>query len=315
MANELRVHQNFLGGRLTYAIPASATVITDGVSNSTTTITSATAAFTQADVGATITGTDLPAAVYIASVTNSTTAVLSATATGTGSARTWTINRHLTIHSAAFAAMSVIGTTQHMMASLDEDGLASEPEVIMVTKHDSAATWAQITRAQEGSTARAHVIGTDWVHGPLASDAGRSFAKGFRTAAWTITGSVGTPVTIPFDTEVYDSGAIFNPSTGEFTVPSAGFYHVTSRIAVVSPANTERFLYGVYVGGTEVIRGADLTWITGMGGQIDLQVSGDLQLAASDVVTFRVLQVNGTLRALEVGLQRNCSASVRGGVV
>lgn len=177
MANELRTHQNYLGGRRTYTTPATSTVITDGVSNSTTTITSATAAFTAADVGATITGTDLPAGVYIASITNGTTVVLSAAATGTGSARTWTINRHLVFHSAALAAMNVVGTTQHMMVGFDPDGMAGEPEVVMVTKHDSAATWAQIVRAQEGTTARAHTNsggGADWGHGPFASDIPRA---------------------------------------------------------------------------------------------------------------------------------------------
>lgn len=65
--------------------------VTDGVSNTTTTITSATAAFTNADVGASITGTDISAGTTIASVTNSTTAVLSQAATGSHSGDSWTI--------------------------------------------------------------------------------------------------------------------------------------------------------------------------------------------------------------------------------
>lgn len=170
MPNEIRRYQNFLGGRLTHALPLAATVITDGVSNSTTTITSATAAFTAADVGATITGTDLPAAVYIASVTNGTTAILSAAATGTGSGRTWTINRHQTMHSAALDVMSVVNTTNHMIVAIDPDGINGEPEIVKVVKHDSVATWAQITRAQEGTAVRAHLVGMDWVHTLLASD-------------------------------------------------------------------------------------------------------------------------------------------------
>jgi hypothetical protein len=51
----------------------------DGVTNSTTTLTSATMNFTQADVGAYITGTTIPANTYIVSVTNSTTVILSRT--------------------------------------------------------------------------------------------------------------------------------------------------------------------------------------------------------------------------------------------
>jgi len=60
--------------------------VTDGVLNSTTTVTSATAAFTAADVGCYVIGTGIPLGTTIASVTNSTTVVLSvaATATNTG---------------------------------------------------------------------------------------------------------------------------------------------------------------------------------------------------------------------------------------
>lgn len=66
---------------------------TDGVSNGTTTYTSATAAFTSADVGRTITGTNIPSNTTISSVTNATTIVLSAAATGSGTSLSFTLGR------------------------------------------------------------------------------------------------------------------------------------------------------------------------------------------------------------------------------
>jgi len=66
------------------------TTRTNGVANGTTTYTSATAAFTSADVGKRIKGTNIPASTTIASVTNATTVVLSANAT-TGTGLTFTI--------------------------------------------------------------------------------------------------------------------------------------------------------------------------------------------------------------------------------
>jgi hypothetical protein len=59
---------------------------TDGVLNSTTTVTSATASFSTSDVGAAITGTGIPTSTTIVSVTSATSVVLShaATATSTG---------------------------------------------------------------------------------------------------------------------------------------------------------------------------------------------------------------------------------------
>ena len=60
--------------------------VTDGVTNTDTSLTSATAAFTQADKGKLVAGTGIAAGTTIASVTNATTVVLSpaTTATATG---------------------------------------------------------------------------------------------------------------------------------------------------------------------------------------------------------------------------------------
>ncbi len=63
--------------------------VSDGVTNSTTTITSATMAFVAGDVGATITGVGIPAGTTIASVTNATTAIMSAAATATATGVTF----------------------------------------------------------------------------------------------------------------------------------------------------------------------------------------------------------------------------------
>jgi hypothetical protein len=68
---------------------------TDGVSNGTTTYTSATAAFVAGDVGLTITGTDIPAGTTIASRTNATTVELSQAATGSHTGNSFTIVNRL----------------------------------------------------------------------------------------------------------------------------------------------------------------------------------------------------------------------------
>jgi hypothetical protein len=71
--------------------PAS---VANGVTtNTSTTVTSATARFNESDIGITISGTGIPANTTIASVTNSTTAVLSAAATADGTGITFTLGR------------------------------------------------------------------------------------------------------------------------------------------------------------------------------------------------------------------------------
>jgi hypothetical protein len=65
--------------------------VADGVTNSTTLVTSATAAFTAGDVGKPISGTGIPAGATIASVSSATNAILSAAATATATGVTFTI--------------------------------------------------------------------------------------------------------------------------------------------------------------------------------------------------------------------------------
>ena len=66
--------------------------VTDGVTTNTdATVTSATAAFTAADVGASISGTGIPAGTKIASINSATSVELTANATASATGRTFTI--------------------------------------------------------------------------------------------------------------------------------------------------------------------------------------------------------------------------------
>ncbi len=74
-----------------FRLTTASRTVTDGVLNSTTTLTSATANFVSTDVGRLVTATGVTAGTTIASVTNSTTVVLSAAATATASGVSVTI--------------------------------------------------------------------------------------------------------------------------------------------------------------------------------------------------------------------------------
>lgn len=80
-------------GTVTAAQDTSGVTVADGVLNSTTLVTSATAAFTQADVGRTITGTGIPAGTTITAVASATNATMSQAATATASSVSITIGR------------------------------------------------------------------------------------------------------------------------------------------------------------------------------------------------------------------------------
>ncbi len=70
---------------------AQTRTVTDGVTNATTTVTSATAAFTQYDVGARISGGTIPANATILSINSSNSVVISAAASGSASGVTITV--------------------------------------------------------------------------------------------------------------------------------------------------------------------------------------------------------------------------------
>lgn len=71
--------------------------VADGVLNSTTTVTSATAAFVAGDVAGSISGTGIPVGATIVSVTNATTVVISAAATATASGVSITVFKPLSL--------------------------------------------------------------------------------------------------------------------------------------------------------------------------------------------------------------------------
>ena len=79
--------------------------VADGVTASSTSVTSATANFSSTyDVGATIAGTGIPNGATISSVTNSTTVVISSAATATGTGISLTITRTNTLGNSGFQA-------------------------------------------------------------------------------------------------------------------------------------------------------------------------------------------------------------------
>lgn len=75
-----------------------------------------------------------------------------------------------TLNSAAFASLDVVASPNQMAVVLDPEGVNGAPEIVLVTTHTSLATSCTVTRAQEGTTARAHPIGTVWVVAATKAD-------------------------------------------------------------------------------------------------------------------------------------------------
>ena|SRR6266513_983902 len=116
-AAEFDVVVTVAGSTLLVDIYGSATgttrTVTDGVTNTDTSLVSATAAFVAADVGSMVWGAGIAANTHIVSVTNATTVVLSAATTATATGVTVIISQSFKI--------ATIGANGFVM------GLASDP--------------------------------------------------------------------------------------------------------------------------------------------------------------------------------------------
>jgi hypothetical protein len=100
--------------------------------------------------------------------------------------------------SPAFVDMAVIDSSNHMLVMIDPDGRKGAPEVVKVTAHTVASDTVTAERGFIG-VARAHAAGTDWVHGPVASD-----MKTARNTTW-YRNSEAHPLDDEFDDGVLDS--------------------------------------------------------------------------------------------------------------
>lgn len=194
--------QNSIGGKLDVQMPSTSTTITDGATNTNTTINSTAQAQFNAltDIGVPVAGPNIPANTYISGVTSPTQATISNPATGTGTALTFTLYRDQVMQSAALAAVQAVGSgpstptagafATSLEVTLDEDGYPGTPEVVWITYHQAGATWAQVVRGQEGTTESLHTQGADWSHGATVNDFG-----GWE--ATNIVAASGTALTLP----------------------------------------------------------------------------------------------------------------------
>jgi hypothetical protein len=75
-----------------------------------------------------------------------------------------------TLNSAGLVNLAAVSSAEAIII-LDPNRVSGAPEIVVVTAHTAAATSATIQRGQFGTVARQHAAGTEWVHGPIASNA------------------------------------------------------------------------------------------------------------------------------------------------
>lgn len=79
-------------------------------------------------------------------------------------------NSDTTLSSAGFADLPAVSGGDQLYLVLDADESAGAIEVVTVTAHTASATTVTVSRGAQGSAARSHLSGTDWVHSVTAAD-------------------------------------------------------------------------------------------------------------------------------------------------
>lgn len=75
-----------------------------------------------------------------------------------------------TLNAAGLANLVAVAGADRAAITLDPNRVNGAPEIVWVSAHTGAATSATILRAQEGTSAREHPVGTFWVHAATAKD-------------------------------------------------------------------------------------------------------------------------------------------------
>lgn len=82
-----------------------------------------------------------------------------------------------TLNSAELASVPLVSSPDIMAITIDPDGAGGQPEIVHITDHVASATSATITRGQEGTIAREHAAGTNWVNALTAEDIDDLYAQ------------------------------------------------------------------------------------------------------------------------------------------
>lgn len=165
----------YTGPATPYIALSTAGSVTDGATNSNTTVTSATAQFFSGDVGKTIAGGSIPGGATISSVTNATTVVISSAATTTATSVT------LTIGGVEVAGGSYARQTPGFSAA----SAGSTANAAAINYTSMPATTVRSVSVYDASTA-----GTDHWDGPLTTIQAVASGNTFQFAAGALTATI-----------------------------------------------------------------------------------------------------------------------------
>lgn len=185
-----------------------------------------------------------------------------------------------TMNSAGLANLAVVSSAEAIII-LDPNRVAGAPEIVVVTAHTGSATSATIVRGQFGTAARQHAQGTEWAHGPIASN-----ASAFTTAADDQGDYVPMNAWETYTPTLTQSGAVTKTVTYARFVRIGRTIIVTVRLAVTGTGSASNAV----VVGLPVTAAAAVTRAAGCGSIFDtsagLVYNGNADITTTTTVQF-----------------------------
>jgi hypothetical protein len=150
---------------------------------------------------------------------------------------------------AAMPAVAASGVDGIMSVVLDPDGINGAPEIVYVDGHTAGAITANVIRGREGTTAREHKAGIEWVHGATAGWASQVQGVDAELRHWQHRAALLDPLayvfgintgseqntTVPADTTHYVVNAWYCDLFGNVTTGGVSWFHRHAHIHSAHP--------------------------------------------------------------------------------
>lgn len=183
-----------------------------------------------------------------------------------------------TINSAAFTTLPTVAGTNHLILILDPLAINGVPEIVMVTAHTAAATSVTVTRGAEGSTPRAHILGTTWFHGPVTTDHTEVLTSGTRPA-------------VPYTGEL-----LYETDTGKYQSYNGTAWVQRDAGGTLGYASVTG---GTTAGITTVVDLASLSVTVTVGTSRRIKITGEIECASSSADDTARLQIQEAATVLQ----------------
>jgi hypothetical protein len=207
------------------------------------------------------------------------------------------------------ADLLVVADPDFIALTLDPEEVNGDSEIVWVSAHTSAAETATIVREQEGTTGRAHPIGTvvmasatavGLAEAPTHDHSAADEGGVLNAVAWSVhltsdDDNFTSPLTIPWDAEAIDTDdfwAIGDPTKVIIPTGLDGIYHVDVHATFFNSEANEDSQVALKVDGTTVKQSTSLLEITdatevekyvGFSAVLSLSAAEELTVVVSDL--------------------------------